>query len=853
MSGRLIAILATCTAFGLTSPRAHAADDAAAEFQKTIQPLLEAHCYDCHADGINKGGVAFDGFPTQAELIGNHDLWWKVVKNVRAGLMPPPKKKPISEEDKRLLSQWVLRKALALDPADPDPGRVSLRRLNRNEYRNTIRELTGFDFRADEEFPPDDTGYGFDTIGDVLNVSPLLLEKYLQAAESIVDAAVPTVSRVVAERQYNGGEFHPEKGEGNGDRISFYKETAVGKTVKLDQAGDYRLHVALQVDGAFDFDPGRCKLTFKVDDEPLIEREFEWQDNKSFAFDFDRKWEPGERKLSFHLEPLTPPEKRKTSVDMRIKSIRLVGPMEKEHWVRPPRFERFFTQDAPADPAERRAYTRETLKRFATKAFRRPVDERSLDRLTAIAEEAYSQPETTFEKGVSRAMVAALASPRFLFRVENVQPGTAAHGRGLLDEYSLASRLSYFLWSSMPDEELFQLAERGELRQQLTAQVDRMLKDGRSKAFVENFTGQWLQARDIDGVSIDARSVLARDAGDERSSGKAFQERRKKIMELQAAIEVANKEDPKKADELRAQLQVLFKQRNNQRMSAELDEELRHAMRRETEMSFAYVVHDDRSVLELIDSDYTFLNERLAKHYGVPDVKGKEMRRVELPKDSPRGGVLTQGTVLAVTSNPTRTSPVKRGLFILENILGTPTPPPPPDIPALEESDKAVDGHEPTNREVLELHRAKPLCASCHNRMDPLGFALENFNAMGMFRESERKQKIDAAGKLITGEEFTTIQQLKKVLANERRQDFYRCLSEKLLTYAIGRGLEYYDTEAIDQIVDGLNKNEGRFSALLSGVIDSAPFQKRRTNDPTQTAERADAPEQRADTTGSRP
>ena len=252
-------------------------------------------------------------------------------------------------------------------------------------------------------------------------------------------------------------------------------------------------------------------------------------------------------------------------------------------------------------------------------------------------------------------------------------------------------------------------------------------------------------------------------------------------------------------------------------------------MRRETEIFFTEVVREDRSLLDLLDSDFTFLNEKLAKHYGIPDVQGDEMRRITLPEDSPRGGLLTQGTVLVVTSNPTRTSPVKRGLFLLDNFLGTPPPPPPPDIPQLESSESEFGDREPTLREVLELHRSKPLCTSCHARMDPLGLALENFNALGMFRPEERGQPLDTAGKLITGEPFKGIADLKHILRDERHDDFYRCLTEKLLTYALGRGPEATDIETVDQIVARLDREGGRASVLLMGVIESAPFQRRRT------------------------
>jgi hypothetical protein len=269
----------------------------------------------------------------------------------------------------------------------------------------------------------------------------------------------------------------------------------------------------------------------------------------------------------------------------------------------------------------------------------------------------------------------------------------------------------------------------------------------------------------------------------------------------------------------------------------ELDDSLRRAMQEETRMYFGYIMREDRSVLEMLDSDYTFVNPKLAKLYGFPEMEGKETRRVAVPKDSPRGGMLTQGSVLLVTSNPTRTSSVKRGLFLLDNVLGTPAPPPPPDIPPLEDAEKGVKDHEPTLRETLEIHRAKPLCASCHDRMDPLGLAMENFNALGLWRDQERGQTIESGGKLITGEKFSNVQELKHILATSRHMDFYRCLTEKLLTYALGRGLEYYDVEAVDRIVDKLEKDQGRFSTLLLGVIESVPFQQRRNISVTTAAQ----------------
>lgn len=803
-------------------------------------PVLAKYCYDCHADGENKGGVAFDGYKSDAELYADRELWFKVLKNVRAGVMPPQKKPQPSAADKAQLAEWIKRGPFGIDPNHPDSGRVTLRRLNRVEYRNTIRDLMGIEFNASEEFPPDDTGYGFDTIADVLTVSPLLLEKYMQAAEQIIDKAVPTVSKVVAETTIPGKDFRTTGGAAAPDRMSLYKEIAVAAPFKAEQQGSYKLTLNFAVRGDFDFDPGRANIVLKVDDKEVWSDEKGWDDGTKQAIEVRQQWKPGVHRLSVEVQPITPLAEKRTAVDLQIASLRVEGPLEEQFWTAPKGYHKFFPRDAaPQGQADRERYAREVLGAFATRAFRRPVDQRTLDRLVTLAVTSYNQPGKNFEQGVARAMVAVLASPRFLFRVEESAPGQGGEPYSPVDEYALASRLSYFLWSTMPDEELMSLASRGELRKNLAAQTKRLIDDPRSRAFIDNFTGQWLQARDVEGISIDARLVLARDNGEEKQQQKELDDFRQRIAELQAL-------QAKQAELAAAGAQVqgpppppgapTAKQFNRQRRfrqpAVELDGPLRQAMRLEPEMMFADIVRQDRSVAELLDSDSTFLNDRLAKLYGVPGVSGNEMRRVTLPKDSPRGGLITMGSVLVVTSNPTRTSPVKRGQFILENILGMPTPPPPADVPALEESEKNLGDHEPTVREALQIHRDQALCRSCHARMDPLGFSLENFNPMGMWREKERGQKIDASGQLITGESFHDVRDLKKILLEKHRTDFYRCLTEKVLTYALGRGLEYYDVETVDRIVDRLEKNDGRFSSLLSGVIESAPFQERRNRPP---------------------
>ena len=785
-------------------------------------------------DGMKKGGVAFDELGSDENLVAKRELWLAVLQNTRAGLMPPPKKPRPSADEQQQLEEWIKFGAFGINRASVDPGRVTVRRLNRVEYRNTIRDLLGVEYNTEGEFPPDDTGYGFDNIGDALTISPMLLEKYLSAAKSIVSEAVPSTGRSMPERTINGNQFRRGPGAAPGEdsprnrkegslSLSYYEHASATNSFKAEHAGQYHLALDLTanerfVEGIFDYN--KCRLVFRVDGEELLRHQYSREGGRGFHYEIDQEWQPGSHELVFDLEPLTPDEKQVRSLTLRINSVSVRGPSDKKYWARPKNHERFFPKEDPGKPAERRAYAGELLKGFASKAFRRPADDETVSRLVKLAEEVYSQPGKTFEAGVAHAMVAVLASPRFLFREEGVEPKPPGQAYAAIDEYSLASRLSYFLWSSMPDAELFQLAGAKELRKNLPAQVQRMLADSRSKAFIRNFTGQWLQARDVENVVIDARAVLAREerVDPERDKLRArFRELRNKSPEELT---------PAEKDELAKLRTDFFRRFGNPRV--ELTGELRQAMRQETEKYFDYVVREDRPMIELINGDYTFLNERLAKHYGVEGVSGDELRLVHLPPESPRGGILTQGSVLAVTSNPTRTSPVKRGLFVLDNILGMPPPPPPPNVPPLEDAAKEVNGHEPSLRETLEMHREKPLCNSCHNRMDPLGLALENFNAMGMWRDKDKGRPVEVDGKLMTGESFADLRELKNILATRHCRDFYRCITEKLLTYAIGRGLDYRDVETVDLIVARIEKENGHFSALLNGIIESAPFQKRR-------------------------
>ncbi len=815
---------------------------AAADSYKEIEPILESYCFDCHAEGTKKGGVVFDEFRADADAFKDPGLWVQVLKNIRAGMMPPARKERLSPADFAKLEDWIKRDALQLDPNYPDPGHVTLRRLNRVEYRNTIRDLMGIDFRTDEEFPADDTGYGFDTIGDVLTTSPMLLEKYMQAAETIVGRAVPLAGRVAPQRAIDAYQF---KGEGSREgagaeserNISLYDRADLSTTVEVPKSGAYRVLLNSPVRRSYAYDPGRADGEWFIDGKRELQTELKWVAGSKMEASTEVHWEAGPHELRLAMKPLLSPDQSAhtspegpTSVSLAFQGATVVGPLDVASAVAPKDYARFFSRpEAPADPAERLVYAEEILRRFTARAFRRPADEGAIHKLSALAMDSAALPGGTFEKGIARAMTAVIASPRFLFRMEGALPESDPKAHPLLDEWALASRLSYFLWSTMPDEELFQAAERGELRQNLRSEIERMIADERSAEFVKNFAGQWLQTRDVESVSIDARIVQARDDGGEQKMRENYAARQR----INLAIDQAVKDhDDAKADALRKELAEIRAKTGGDKKT-EFPGSLRSAMRREAEMLFGHLLRTNGSVLKLIDSDSTFLNQELADYYGIPEVHGSEMRLVKLPEASPRGGVLTMGAILAVTSNPTRTSPVKRGLFILENILGTPTPPPPPNIPALEASGKNADGSERSLREALALHREKPICASCHDRMDPLGLAFENFNAMGRWREKELGVELPSpAGKLITGEAFADVKELKRVLATARRDDFYRCLTEKLLTYALGRGPEPCDITTVDSLVEGLRESGGQFASLITGIVESAPFQRRQRQIP---------------------
>jgi hypothetical protein len=819
----LVALAIAVTAY---SP-GMAAPSGVADFHKIVEPILTEYCSGCHNNDLKKGGVAFDA-EDASSLIADKALWLKALKMLRAEMMPPRGKRRPSAEQVAQVVNWIKYSAFGIDPRDPDPGRVTLRRLNRTEYRNTIYDLMGVDFNATTEFPAEDTGHGFDTIGDVLTISPLLLEKYIAAAKSIVAQSVPTQPWVPAEKRIPGQRFAPASGKSTGQAggplsLSYYKAATVTYPFVVEHAGRYQVILDLTanenfVDGQFDYN--KCRLLFKYGDRLLLSQEFSRQGGKPYRFEFEQDWKAGKQDLTVEVQPLTPKEKQVRSLTLRLVAVAVRGPMAREHWVRPANYERFFPGPAPTNPQKRRAYAFKLLQPFMSRAYRRPADRETVDRLVQLVEATATKPGRTFEEGMAQAMTVVLASPRFLFREEGTVPNSTDR-YPLLDEYSLASRLSYFLWSSMPDEELFRLAAQNKLRQNLSAQVSRMLADKRSSEFIRNFGGQWLQSRNIESANVNAFAVLAKEQPRDPKAEQMRTRFRELIRKPREGLTDAEKKELEQA-------RATFLRRFGRFRQFSLTRDLRRAMRQETEMAFEHVVRNDRSLLELLDANYTFLNERLARFYGIEGVSGERMQKVTLPADSPRGGILTQATFLIITSNPDRTSPVKRGLFILDNIIDTPPPPPPPDLPPLEEAAERVKGKPPTLRETLAVHRGAALCSSCHNRMDPLGLAFENFNALGRWRDKELNQPIEAGGQLLTGESFKDVRELKRILTTTRRLDFYRCATEKMLIYALGRGVEPYDMQTVDELVDSLEAAKGRPSVLLRGIIESPAFQRRR-------------------------
>ncbi len=764
-------------------------------------PLLAAHCYSCHGEKPKpKADLNLTAYKTEGSLRENRKLWKLVVRMLHTHEMPPKESKPpLAQPDREKLAGGVDALLNWVDPkAPPNPGRVTVRRLNRTEYGNTIRDLMGVDFDPAEDFPSDDIGYGFDNIGDVLTLSPVLLERYLSAAEAVVARAFPADPPKPPDNHQSAKYLEPagkEVPQGRFRPIS----TAKGGPIqtgplyngyRLRPDGEYLFHarafakvpgtkVAVLACGKNVPSPAGDAEVAKLSGAALqnlrpfriVETvEVKGGDEKSSkVIQVKIPALPGVERLALAL--LKVPE-GKEPAQVSVESFVVAGPLDPR-----PAFQRQALAAVESKPKAEK--TKLILRSLASRAFRRPATDAELARLVKLTEDAEASG-LKWEGALGLAMQAVLVSPKFLFRVELDEQPDAAEPHPIT-EPQLASRLSYFLWASLPDEELAGLAAKGQLTANLEAQVRRMLKDPRSRELVDSFAIQWLQLKRISFVAPDS---------------------------------------------------VLFPQ---------FRYGLRESMLKETELFVQAIIQEDRSVLDFLGADFTFLNERLGNLYGISDtagnrhgqkakvpggrpLKGEEFQRVTL-QDGDRGGLLTQASVLTVTSNPTRTSPVKRGRWVLEQILGEPPPPPPPDVPELAETEQAQQSGPLKKR--LEQHRSDPRCANCHARMDAIGFALENYNAIGQYRWKDGSFDIDASAAFPDGAAFKGAAELRKVLL-DRKQLFVRCLVEKLMTYGLGRGMEPYDDPAIRKVQEAMAKDGFKFSRLVIEIVKSDPFRLRR-------------------------
>lgn len=873
------------------------------EFKKSVLPILSEYCYDCHGDGAEKGGVKLDGFKSYDAQLGDRKFWDAVRDHVSLHIMPPDGKPMPSLEQRDAIVQWIDSAVMWVDDSRPDPGHITLRRLNRAEYNNTVRDIFFTDIKPAENFPADDTGYGFDNIGDVLSLSPLLMEKYLRAARQLSENVIWTKAPNRIIRHVDCVDFHLASGKGSVDERTavLTGNGEITTEIKIDKAAPY--HLALELSAQ---QSGHEKARYdvllngkEVASGQIIKdihggEDQRWQrisgdvllaagTNRLSVRFLNEASDPDnadpnrrERRLYLHSARVTGPlsfqrgvtskfidwvfefKKHARSVmlmkgeDFHVGADTLVyfnetatvassgfihrqievpvqgdyefhvlasgdqagdepvkmsvqvnandwGVMEvKGRQDKPLDFSRTLTLapgkhvvkigflndyyeqgkdrnlivhevrvQAPVVPGpdlRSAEFTGRWVARVGLKMFRRPLDDAELKRYTQLAMLAY-QSSDNVAGAVRLVCETMLCSPKFLFRGAARPEGQAENGAVLIDEFSLASRLSYFLWSSCPDDELLALAARGELRKNLSQQVRRMIGHANGWALTTDFAGQWLQLRDVGLVGPD------------------------------------------------------------QRIFPEFNGKLAFDMKKESQLYFSHILRANRSVLEFLDSDYSFLNERLAKFYEIPGVEGDEFRKVSLV-GTPRGGILTQGSILTLTSHPTRSSPVKRGKFLLENILATPLPPPPQNVPAFKEDRGAqIVG---TLRQRFEAHRADPSCASCHAFLDPMGFAFEHFDAIGRWRDVDNHEAIDTTGQLLSGQKFDGAQDLRKLLVQLKKKDFTRSLSENLLTYALGRGLNYNDRPFKDEIIRRTEKADYKFQDIILAIAESVPFQKMR-------------------------
>jgi hypothetical protein len=859
------------------------------QFQTTVQPFLAKNCIECHGEIDPENNFRLDIFTNSAALAKGRTALKDAFDKISHGEMPPKKKPRPDAAQLAMVTGWFGNHLNVDCSGATNPGRVTLRRLNRAEYNNTIRDLLHIDdFHPADAFPTDMSGYGFDNNGDVLSIAPVLMEKYLSAADLVLDKVInaepvvpaplhhvdavtaegtipktvqttnaPPVVAAGANAAAGRGRVSPigrlfnQRGEIYDDYVFPKDGTYVLRVRAYGIAGTAnreRPSVAFYIDGeqvetpvailedfrnvgVTTFKPihvtaGKHRVSLAFVNGPTAEEvaaaqaaaltnavptnavaqiaatnslatpansvaavattpdaakilnatnnALASQTNLIAAADGARgRGAGGARRGGARRggPPPGPPPSPTGKPTLGVIYFEAEGPTE----ITPDRMPVSYNSlmiAQPSDTVTKAQAVEQIIRPFTTRAFRRPVRDDEMQQLMAFWKQADDEGHT-FDESLQLTLKIVLTSPQFLFRVEaEPQPGELGNIH-TLDDYELASRLSYFLWSTMPDDELFKLAAAGKLRANLQAQVQRMLKDPKSQALVENFAGQWLQLRQMQNVSPDA---------------------------------------------------TIF---------TNFDDSLRAAMTKETEMFFNSIIQEDRSVLDFLDANYTFVNERLAKHYGMTGIKGDDFQRVTFSPNDHRGGLLTEGSILTITSYPNRTSPVQRGKWVLENLLDDAPPPPPPNVPALAEDAHALTG---TMRQRMEQHRTNPQCAACHARMDPIGFSLENFDAIGAWRTNDASnQAIDVSGKLPDGTTFNGPEQLKQIILLQKDK-FARTLTSKMLTFALGRGLEDEDSCVVDGIQSALQQNGYKFSVLVNQIVNSDPFQKRSGKTETQTA-----------------
>ncbi len=776
------ALAAVSVCFGTAWAQSSAPQPARPASEPPYTALVSRHCLACHNEGVKTADLALDRLST--EPVGeNLEGWEKVVRKLQTRQMPPI---GMPRPDDLSYDSAVASLVASLDQAaeaKPDPGRTdTFRRLNRTEYRGAIRDLLALDVDVSSLLPADEASHGFDNI-TVGELSPTLLERYLAAAKKISRLAVggpvpsPGGDTVVLRADLTQEKHFEELpfGTRGGAAVNYTFPLDAEYEIRLRLTRDRDEHVEgltetnyleLTLDGArielFTLEPPprgiphhgideHLKVRFPVKAGPhVVGATFI---EKTVAL-IETERQPPQARFNMDRHPRIQPA---------LYSVSITGPFDATGPGDTPSRARIFSC-RPEATSEEQNCAREILTTLMRRAYRRPVTEQDLK----VPLEFFNRTreEAGFEAGIEMALRALLVSPQFLFRVEQDPAEVAPDTPYRINDLALASRLSFFLWSSIPDDELLDLAAEGKLSdpETLNKQVLRMLADSRAEALVTNFAGQWLYLRNLEAKTPDPREFL------------------------------------------------------------DFDDNLRQSFRRETELFFESILREDRTVVELLSANYTFLNERLARHYGIPHVYGSRFRRVTFPDSVVRGGLLGQGSILTVTSYATRTSPVIRGKWVLTNILGTPPPPPPPNVPDLAEGKKG--GKVLLMRERLAQHRANPACASCHNVMDPVGFALENYDAIGRWRDDEEGVPIDASGAFPDGSEFNTVSGLKRALLS-RPEIFVTAMTEKLLTYALGRGTDYRDAPAIRKVVREARGNDYRFSSIMQGVVKSKPFQMR--------------------------